>query len=77
VIPGVVSVKALRPKLIALAQANLEPTGDEPLETEAGRAGLAVLNVVLGHDPTGEGLAEFQELAAAFRKVLPSATVAA
>lgn len=75
VIPGVVTVRALKPKLIALAQANLEPTGDEPLETEAGRAGLAVLNVITGQDPTGDGLKEFPELAAAFRKVLPSATV--
>jgi len=74
-VPGLIVNRAMKPKHVALVLAHLEPTGDEPLETEAGRGVWAALQVITGADPTGEGLKDYPEVLAAFRKVLPSPAV--
>jgi hypothetical protein len=64
------------PRQIRETLARLEPTQEEPLETSEGRAVLAVLSVILGVDPTGEGLMPWSEVYAAFKPILQKRSVA-
>lgn len=58
------------PRHIREVLARLEPTQEEPLETSEGRAVLAALAVILGVDPTGEGLSPWTEVHSAFKPFL-------
>lgn len=72
---GLTTGKKLSIDALRQVFANIEPTAEEPLEGEGERAVFAALAVIVGQDPTGEGLKEWPYLYRHFKPALRSSLV--
>jgi hypothetical protein len=70
--PRIITSHHIIPRHVREVFARLEPTEREPLTEQPDRAVLATLAVIVGQDPTGEGLREWPFIYQAFQPYLRS-----
>lgn len=68
--PRIITSHTIIPRHVREVFARLEPTEKEPLSEEADRAVFATLAVIVGQDPTGEGLKDWPFIYQAFQPYL-------